>query len=213
MRDILLLKGGDRVYIDYSKLWKLLIDKNMTKTDLCEITGISSRVLAKLSKNETVTTDTVARICEALECDVSDIMECVSEDEMSLYSCYKKFGKAEDQNEFIKTVRFTSNGQKYTVYVSQQRANGGTCIKCCEDGAIRWEEHNRVGHLTAPPISRVLIKPIREDEEIVIVVVKGKPGCIAGLDENRFVSSKNTLKSKNDVYVMSEAAFKAFKLK
>ena len=62
------------MYINYSKLWKLLIDKNMSKTELMEITGISSRVLAKLSKNETVTTDTIVRICSALNCDVCDIM-------------------------------------------------------------------------------------------------------------------------------------------
>ena len=78
------------MYIDYSKLWKLLIDKNMSKTDLIDITGISSRVLAKLSKNETITTDTIARICSALHCDVSDIMECVSEDRLSAYAAYKK---------------------------------------------------------------------------------------------------------------------------
>ena len=45
------------MYIDYSKLWKLLIDKGMSKTDLLNLTGISSRVLAKLSKNQTVTTE------------------------------------------------------------------------------------------------------------------------------------------------------------
>ena len=201
------------MYIDYSKLWKLLIDKNMTKTDLCEITGISSRVLAKLSKNETVTTDTIARICAALECDVSDIMECVSEEDMSLYSGYKKFGKTEDRNECFETVRFSLNGQKYAIYISKLRASGSTTVKCCEDGTIRWEEPNRIGHLSAPSISRVLVKPITKNNEVVIVVIKGKPGCIAGLDENVFVSCKNTLKSKNDVYVMSEAAFKAFKLK
>ena len=63
------------MYMDYSKLWKLLVDKSMSKTDLMEITGISSRVLAKLSKNETVTTDTIARICFALNCDVGDILK------------------------------------------------------------------------------------------------------------------------------------------
>ena len=67
-------KGGEFMYIDYSNLWKLLIDKGMTKSDLIELTGISSRVLAKLSKNETVTTDTIARICTALNCDVGDIV-------------------------------------------------------------------------------------------------------------------------------------------
>ena len=78
------------MYIDYSNLWKLLIDKDMSKTDLIALTGISSRVLAKLSKNETVTTDTIARICTALDCNVSDIMECVSESSLSVYAAYKK---------------------------------------------------------------------------------------------------------------------------
>jgi DNA (cytosine-5)-methyltransferase 1 len=66
--------------MDYSKLWKLLIDKGMSKTDLLSLTGISSRVLAKLSKNETVTTDTLARICAALECNVGDIMDATKQE-------------------------------------------------------------------------------------------------------------------------------------
>ena len=50
------------MYIDYSKLWKLLIDKNMTKTELMDETGLSSRIIAKLSKNETVTTETLVKL-------------------------------------------------------------------------------------------------------------------------------------------------------
>ena len=95
------------MYIDYSKLWKLLIDKSMSKTDLMEITGISSRVLAKLSKNETVTTDTIARICSALNCDVGDIMECADEERLSVYAAYKRYGKCVAENELFKTVQFT----------------------------------------------------------------------------------------------------------
>ena len=63
------------MYIDYSKLWKRLIDKNITKTELMQLTGISSRIIAKLTKNETVTTETLIKICSALNCDISDIME------------------------------------------------------------------------------------------------------------------------------------------
>jgi hypothetical protein len=55
-------------------------------------------------------------------------------------------------------------------------------------------------------------KPTREKGEIVIVLIKGKPGCICGLDENGFVSSRNTLKNETDIYVMSAAAFKTFEL-
>lgn len=200
------------MYIDYSNLWKLLIDKGMTRSDLIELTGISSRVLAKLSKNETVTTDTIARICTALNCDVGDIMECVSEDRMSVYSCYRKNGKVEEESETFKVVRFTLNGQKYTVYESRKSAGGGTVIRCGKEGTVLWEEPNHIGHIRMPPIISMLVKPERKNDEIVIVLIKGKPNFIAGLDENGFVSSRNTLKSKSDIYVMSEAAFKAFEL-
>ena len=200
------------MYIDYSNLWKLLIDKGMTRSDLIELTGISSRVLAKLSKNETVTTDTIARICTALNCDVGDIMECVSEDRMSVYSCYRKNGKVEEESETFKVVRFTLNGQKYTVYESRKSAGGGTVIRCGKEGAVLWEEPNRIGHIRMPPIISMLVKPERKNDEIVIVLIKGKPNYIAGLDENGFVSSRNTLKKDTDIYVMSEAAFKIFEL-
>ena len=63
----------------YNKLWKLLIDKNMNKKKLREITGISSASMAKLGKGENVTTDVLLRICKGLNCDISDIMEIVDE--------------------------------------------------------------------------------------------------------------------------------------
>lgn len=59
----------------YNKLWKLLIDKGLKKTDLLALCSMSSASLAKLSKNENVTTDVLVRICEALNCNVDDIME------------------------------------------------------------------------------------------------------------------------------------------
>ena len=65
--------------MSYKKLWKLLIDKDMTKTDLRKAAGISSSSLAKLGKDENVTTDVLIRICEALKCDTSDIMEIVED--------------------------------------------------------------------------------------------------------------------------------------
>lgn len=61
--------------VSYKKLWKLLIDKDMKKKDLREATGISTASMAKLSKNENLTTDVLIRICDALKCDISDIME------------------------------------------------------------------------------------------------------------------------------------------
>lgn len=63
--------------ISYNKLWKLLIDKGINKKQLREMTEMSTTSLAKLTKGESVTTNLLLRICEKLDCDISDIMEVV----------------------------------------------------------------------------------------------------------------------------------------
>lgn len=65
--------------ISYKKLWKLLIDKNLKKKDLQKMAGISSSSIAKLGRNENVNTEIINKICNALDCDTSDIMEMESE--------------------------------------------------------------------------------------------------------------------------------------
>ena len=64
----------------YNKLWKLLIDKGMKKKDLRLATGITTTALAKFGKNEHVSTEILTKICNALDCDLSDIVELVRED-------------------------------------------------------------------------------------------------------------------------------------
>lgn len=61
--------------ISYKKLWKMLIDREMKKKDLAELAGISTTSIAKLGKNENVNTDILFKICRALKCDISEIME------------------------------------------------------------------------------------------------------------------------------------------
>ena len=61
--------------ISYNKLWHMLIDKKMNKQDLRRISGISTASLAKLGKGENLTTDVLLKICKALNCDITDIME------------------------------------------------------------------------------------------------------------------------------------------
>ncbi len=63
--------------VSYKKLWKLLIDENMKKKDLRAATGISTTTLAKLGKDENVSTEILSKICAALNCDVGDIVEMV----------------------------------------------------------------------------------------------------------------------------------------
>ena len=67
--------------ISYKKLWKLLIDKEMMKKDLAQSAEISSASIAKLGRNENVNTDIILKICCALKCDISDIMEVVEDAE------------------------------------------------------------------------------------------------------------------------------------
>ena len=64
--------------ISYNKLWKLLIDKNMTKMDLKEA-GVSAASIAKLGKGENITTGVLLKICETLHCHIEDILETVDE--------------------------------------------------------------------------------------------------------------------------------------
>lgn len=59
---------------NYKKLWKLLIDKDMKKTDLLSVAGISANILAKMNKGEDISMDSLRKICEALNCDVGDIV-------------------------------------------------------------------------------------------------------------------------------------------
>lgn len=61
--------------ISYLKLWKLLLDKSMKKTDLITAADISTTTLAKLSKNQSVSMEVMGRICKALSCDIGDVME------------------------------------------------------------------------------------------------------------------------------------------
>lgn len=59
---------------NYKKLWKLLIDKDMKKTDLLTVAGISTNILAKMNKGEYIFMDSLTKICKALAVDVGDIV-------------------------------------------------------------------------------------------------------------------------------------------
>ena len=65
--------------VSYNNLWKLLIDKNMNKTELKEAAGISFNVMARMGKNETISFDSIEKICSVLNCNIGDIIEIVQE--------------------------------------------------------------------------------------------------------------------------------------
>lgn len=61
--------------ISYNKLWKLLIDKGMNKTQLKDTTGLSSSTISKMGRNEQISMDSMLKICKTLNCDIGDIVE------------------------------------------------------------------------------------------------------------------------------------------
>lgn len=67
--------------VSYLKLWKLLLDKKMNKTDLRKVADISTTTLAKLSKDQLVSMDVMARICKAFSCDIGDVMEMIPDND------------------------------------------------------------------------------------------------------------------------------------
>lgn len=67
--------------LDYNKLWKLMIDKNINKTELCKQAKISTNAMAKMGRNESVPLETLVRICDVLKCALNDVVEIKSKEE------------------------------------------------------------------------------------------------------------------------------------
>ena len=67
--------------ISYNPLWKMLIDMGMNKKELRELSGISTASMAKLGRGDNITTDVLLRICAALDCQISDILETLPDEE------------------------------------------------------------------------------------------------------------------------------------
>ena len=68
--------------VSYNNLWKLLIDKGMNKTELKEASGISFNVMARMGKNEAVSLESLEKICEALNCNIGDIIDYIPQKEL-----------------------------------------------------------------------------------------------------------------------------------
>lgn len=68
--------------MNYNKLWKLLIDRNLIKKDLCEMAGLSTNVIAKMGKGGDVSTEVLRKICKALDCKIEDVVEIEPDEEI-----------------------------------------------------------------------------------------------------------------------------------
>ena len=70
-----------KMAVSYKRLWKVMIDKDVNKTELCQKTGISSGTMAKMTKDEPVTLKILEKICDELQCDIGDIVEKIPDEE------------------------------------------------------------------------------------------------------------------------------------
>ena len=76
--------------VSYNKLWKMLIDKNMSKTELTHLAGISTNAMAKLGKDEDVRVNILEKLCTSLDCKLDDIVEFVPESNKKQIPVYRK---------------------------------------------------------------------------------------------------------------------------
>ena len=70
---------SEQVVVSYAKLWKLLVDKKINKTQLKDLAHISTNAVAKMSKNESVSLETLAKVCYALDCNIGDVIDIIIE--------------------------------------------------------------------------------------------------------------------------------------
>ena len=82
----LVLHGVNDMAMNYNKLWKMLIDRNMMKKDLIQLAGISTNAMAKMGKGGDVSTQVLRKICVALDCKIEDIVEVIPDESVLLDS-------------------------------------------------------------------------------------------------------------------------------
>lgn len=73
----IMIREVELMGISYNKLWKMLIDKNISKTELTHLAGITTNAMAKLGRNEDVRVNTLEKLCTSLDCKLDDIVEFV----------------------------------------------------------------------------------------------------------------------------------------
>ncbi len=201
--------GGDFVYLNYEKLWKLLLSKRLTKNDLCSMSGISTRTLAKLVKNQSVTTDTLLHICDALDCGIDDILEITKEKlQISLYDSYKQERRLIGEDEFCLLYELFHNGTRFLIKEIKKKATKRNVIHC-RDNCVVWEKLYPAGHAVLSVPTVITDFHFVEKGSVCILLVDGSAVGITGLDEGRFLSEKRPYEDQK-LYVMSKARFKLF---
>ena len=72
-----MMNGETAMQVSYDKLWKLLINRKMNRSELRDIAGISFNVVAKMGRNEFVSMESLYKICHALSCNIGDVIDFI----------------------------------------------------------------------------------------------------------------------------------------
>ena len=201
------------MYISYNGLWQLLAAKKLSKTDLCNIAGLSSRTMAKLSKNESVTTDTLLRICEALDCSLSDVAEIIEGSQaMSIYEAYLDHAKNATDDGIYKTLEFEYLGVSFCIKELKKKLNKRTVVNCTATGGVSVEHIYPNGISPVREVENIFHSTQIESGKLTVLLIPGTPGCITGLD-NGVVHSARYGCLKEGFYVMTVSAFKLFEFR
>ena len=198
------------MYVSYEKLWKLLVEKRLTKSDLCQMTGISTRTVAKLVKNQSVTTDTLLRLCEVLDCELSDILEISKEaPTMTVYDAYKQHATLISEDEYCRLHALEYNGKQLLIKEVKKSANRRVVIHCQENGTVVWEALYPAGHTVLQEKTVISDLSFIENGKVCVLLIGGTCVGITGLDEGRFLSPSRPYED-GKLYVMSKAKWKLF---
>ncbi len=201
------------MYIVYDKLWELMLSRKISKTDLCNLTGISSRTMTKLSKNQSVTTDTLLLICGALDCQLSDIAEVKQESSVtSVYDAFLHLGKQTWENEMLECVEFSYRDCAFAVYVTKKKASKRMFVQCDPQGNVSVETFYPIGISPVREVTSLFHSSQIQADKVTLLVITGNCGGIVGLDEGIVRSAKRGYEG-GGFYVMSMSAFKVFDAK
>jgi DNA-binding Xre family transcriptional regulator len=197
------------MYITYQKLWELLHKKGLSKNDLCQMSGISSRTVAKLTKNESVTTDTLTRICDTLGCELFDILETAVEAPLrTLYETYRHERVLISEDEFCRLYEVLHGDTRYLIKEVKKKAGKRVLIHCA-GSSVTWRQFYPAGITAVSETTFLTDLSFVQKDAVCLLLIDGGTVGITGLDEGLFVSALRPYEP-GKLCVMSKARFKLY---
>ena len=166
--------------------------------------------MAKLSKNQSVNTDTLLSICSVLGCQLSDIAEVKQDDTAnSLYEAYETANKMIWENDALRLYELNFDGHTFAVYVTKEKATKKSVVHCYSWGSVTLEKIYPNGISPVSEVTNLFQPELIKKDKITVLLISGSPGNIVGLD-NGIVYSARRGYENGKFYVMSLSAFKLF---